>query len=69
LHPCAAPSFANVGIKEPLAKYLVLVEFLNLTFENESSLNWDSNVKFIPLERQLATSKHYTGWLNPVKIQ
>jgi len=46
---CAEISNANVGIKEPLAKYLILVKFSNLTFENEPNYNRDSNVKFIPL--------------------
>ncbi len=49
LHPPAAPLFTNVGIKRTTSKILNLVEFSNLTFENERSCKWVPNVKFIPL--------------------
>jgi hypothetical protein len=48
LHPIAAHSKANVGIAKTTSKYLILVELLNLTFEQESGRNRDSNVKFAP---------------------
>ena len=35
--------------KEPLAKFMFLVEFSNLTFETIAGGRRDSNVKFIPL--------------------
>jgi len=39
LHPPAARSLANVGIKGPLGTFMNLVELLNLTFEQELAAN------------------------------
>jgi hypothetical protein len=49
LHPLCIGREANVGNKRTTSKSLILVEFLNLTFDLEADIKWVSNVKFIPL--------------------
>ena len=46
LHPLAARSKANAGIKRTSSNPVILVELLNLTFERELAASRDSNVKF-----------------------
>ena len=41
LHPAAASSRANVGIKRTTSNYLSLVEHLNLTFDTARAANGD----------------------------
>ncbi|CAH1665315.1 hypothetical protein CHELA40_12665 [Chelatococcus asaccharovorans] len=49
MHPCDTTLGANVGVKKTTSKLLVIVELLNLTFDLELDVRWDSNVKFAPL--------------------
>jgi hypothetical protein len=49
LHPIRIGLEANVGNKRTTSKLMILVEFLNLTFDPEIDIKLVSNVKFIPL--------------------
>jgi hypothetical protein len=49
LHPICIGHQANVGNKRTTSKFMILVEFLNLTFDLEAGIKRVSNVKFIPL--------------------
>ncbi|CAH1681217.1 conserved hypothetical protein [Chelatococcus asaccharovorans] len=49
LHPPDTGLGANVGVMRTTSKLLILVEFLNLTFDLEPLVRRDSNVKFAPL--------------------
>ncbi len=48
--PFVSASWANVGNKRTTRKFMILVEFSNLTFDLEADIERVSNVKYIPLE-------------------
>jgi hypothetical protein len=54
LHPICISHQANVGNKRTTSKFMILVEFLNLTFDPEADIKRVSNVKFIPLTSALS---------------
>ena len=62
LHPLAAHTRANVGVIGTTNKYMILVDFRNLTFERELGTHRDSNVKFNPLE-------HFQAKWIPVRVK
>jgi hypothetical protein len=49
LHPICIGREANVGNRRTTSKLMILVEFLNLTFDFEADITRVSNVEFIPL--------------------
>ena len=68
LHPVCIGRQANVGNKRTTSKFMILVEFSNLTFDSETDITRVSNVKFIPLGEKPGRrhQKQRTGWQCPM---
>jgi hypothetical protein len=50
-HPIRISREANAGNKRTTGKLVILVEFLNSTFDPDADITRVSNVGFIPLDR------------------
>ena len=53
LHSIDTSGRANVGIRRTTSQYMILVDFLNMTFAHVPDVNRDANVKFNPLPKAI----------------
>jgi len=57
-----------LGNRKPTSKFMILLEFSNLTFDSRIDIEWVSNAKFIPLVRETPRRFFQLPAMNPSPI-